>query len=328
VLFPRIAVTILIGLLSTHLLRELIIRFGLRPPITSRNWWQLVVTIAAVILLFNLANSTVVEWMGLYDPANKVSMNTRFLFNLIFDSPLIIVWASIYFIWHYIELASQNEIQRIRLQTLVKELELKTIKSHINPHFIFNALNSIRALVDENPARARTAITELSNILRSSMQTEKSETISLEKELDIVKDYLALEQIRFEDRLTVEYDIEEETLDQPVPPMMLQTLVENAIKHGISQEKCGGLIRIVSDNRSDKHVLIVENTGKLSNSGIAAVQASNANYEMGQGFGIDSTLQRLQLMYGNKASFDIKNTDTHLVRAEISLPLTEIAVLR
>jgi|688.fasta_scaffold16889_1 two-component sensor histidine kinase len=328
VLFPRIAVTILIGLLSTHLLRELIIRFGLRPPITSRNWWQLVVTIAAVILLFNLANSTVVEWMGLYDPANKVSMNTRFLFNLIFDSPLIIVWASIYFIWHYIELASQNEIQRIRLQTLVKELELKTIKSHINPHFIFNALNSIRALVDENPARARTAITELSNILRSSMQTEKSETISLEKELDIVKDYLALEQIRFEDRLTVEYDIEEETLDQPVPPMMLQTLVENAIKHGISQEKCGGLIRIVSDNRSDKHVLIVENTGKLSNSGIAAVQASNANYEKGQGFGIDSTLQRLQLMYGNKASFDIKNTDTHLVRAEISLPLTEIAVLR
>jgi LytS/YehU family sensor histidine kinase len=266
--------------------------------------------------------------MGLYDPANKVSMNTRFLFNLIFDSPLIIVWASIYFIWHYIELASQNEIQRIRLQTLVKELELKTIKSHINPHFIFNALNSIRALVDENPARARTAITELSNILRSSMQTEKSETISLEKELDIVKDYLALEQIRFEDRLTVEYDIEEETLDQPVPPMMLQTLVENAIKHGISQEKCGGLIRIVSDNRSDKHVLIVENTGKLSNSGIAAVQASNANYEKGQGFGIDSTLQRLQLMYGNKASFDIKNTDTHLVRAEISLPLTEIAVLR
>ncbi|MFN7275530.1 MAG: hypothetical protein ACK5VF_10680, partial [Bacteroidota bacterium] len=107
-LFPRIAVTILVGLLSTHLLRELLIRFHLRPPIVSKNWWKLVATILGVILLFNLANSTAVEWLGLFDPATKVSVNTRFVFNLLFDSPLIIVWASIYFIWHYIELASQN----------------------------------------------------------------------------------------------------------------------------------------------------------------------------------------------------------------------------
>src|SRR5205085_9378123 len=102
-----------------------------------------------------------------------------------------------------------------------KELELKTIKSHINPHFIFNALNSIRALVDENPERARTAITELSNILRSSMQAEKLETVPFERELNIVKDYLALEHIRFEDRLRIEYQIDEDTLDQPVPPMKI-----------------------------------------------------------------------------------------------------------
>ena len=328
VLFPRIAVTMLIGLLSTHLLRELLIRFQLRPPITTQNWWKLVATIAGVILLFNLANSTVVEWLGLFDPATKVSVNTRFVFNLIFDSPLIIVWVSIYFIWHYIELASQNEIQRIRLQTLVKELELKTIKSHINPHFIFNALNSIRALVDENPTRARTAITELSNILRSSMQMEKAETITLEKELDIVKDYLALEQIRFEDRLQVEYEIDEDTMDQQVPPMMLQTLVENAIKHGISKVKCGGLIRIVSDNREGRHVLIIENTGRIDNQGISTAQVNSSSTSTGQGFGIDSTLHRLQLMYGNKASFHIKNTEDGLVRAEIGLPLVEALVLR
>ena len=327
-LFPRIAVTILVGLLSTHLLRELLIRFHLRPPIVSKNWWKLVATILGVILLFNLANSTAVEWLGLFDPATKVSVNTRFVFNLLFDSPLIIVWASIYFIWHYIELASQNEIQRIRLQTLVKELELKTIKSHINPHFIFNALNSIRALVDENPSRARTAITELSNILRSSMQMEKAETITLEKELDIVKDYLALEQIRFEDRLSVEYEIDEDTLDQPVPPMMLQTLVENAIKHGISKEKFGGLIRIVSDNREGKHVLIIENTGRLANQGISSEQVNPSASANGQGFGIESTLHRLQLMYGNKASFHIKNTEDGLVRAVICLPLINALVLR
>jgi len=91
------------------------------------------------------------------------------------------MWSSIYFIWHYVELGRKTEMQKVKLETLVKELELKTIKSHINPHFIFNALNSIRALVDENPDRARTAITELSNILRSSMQTEKLELAPLEK---------------------------------------------------------------------------------------------------------------------------------------------------
>lgn len=327
VLFPRIVVTILVGLLSTHILRELIVRLGLRPPIASGNWWKLVATIAGVILLFNLANSSLVEWLRLYDPATKVSVNTRFVFNLIFDSPLIIVWLSIYFIWHYIELSSQNEIQQIRLQTLVKELELKTIKSHINPHFIFNALNSIRALVDENPERARTAITELSNILRSSMQMEKAETISLEKEMNIVQDYLALEQIRFEDRLKIEYEIDEDTLDQQVPPMMLQTLVENAIKHGISKEKTGGKIRIVSEIIKTKHLLVVENTGNFSHPGFSKNYVANGNYKNGQGFGIDSTLHRLQLMYGNKASFDISNTREGLVRAAIELPLTKMPVL-
>jgi two-component system LytT family sensor kinase len=174
---------------------------------------------------------------------------------------LVLVWFYAYYIWHYVELGSKSEIQKVKLESLVKELELKTIKSHINPHFIFNALNSIRALVDENPERARTAITELSNILRSSMQAEKMETVPFERELNIVKDYLALEHIRFEDRLQVEYDIDEDTLDQPVPPMMLQTLVENAIKHGIGKQKSGGLIRVISDYRDNHHELIVQNTG-------------------------------------------------------------------
>ena len=198
---------------------------------------------------------------------------------------------------------------KIRLESLVKELELKTIKSHINPHFIFNALNSIRALVDENPERARTAITELSNILRSSMQAEKLETASLEKELGIVKDYLELEHIRFEDRLNVEYDIDEDTLDQQVPPMMLQTLVENAIKHGISKQITGGKIKIISDFIDDRHELIVQNTGSLAN------EINN------EGFGIVSTQNRLKLLYGNKAAFALQNVNGNMVEAKVVLPV-------
>src|SRR5205814_8523280 len=119
-------------------------------------------------------------------------------------------------------------------------------------------------LIDENPSRARTAITELSNILRSSMQVDEAETVSFEKELNIVKDYLALENMRFEDRLKVQYEIDEDTLDQPVPPMMLQTLVENAIKHGISKHISGGVIKIISDYKDQYHELAVQNTGHMN----------------------------------------------------------------
>ena len=166
-------------------------------------------------------------------------------------------------VWHYLERNRKDEVDKLSLEKTVKELELNTIKSHINPHFIFNSLNSIRALVDENPQRARTAITELSNILRSSMQVEKMETVPLHKELDIVKDYLALEQMRFEERLKIEMDIDEDTLEQPVPPMMLQTLVENAIKHGISKKINGGIVKVISRFTNNHFELVVQNTGWL-----------------------------------------------------------------
>ena len=314
ILYPRIAINILSGLAFTHLLRELITRLKLRPPIEPKKWWLLVITVFSIVVLYNLADSAIVEWTKNYDPkSKKLSIEQRFLANLIFDSPLILLWIAIYYVWHYVELGTKNEIQKVRLESLVKELELKTIKSHINPHFIFNALNSIRALVDENPERARTAITELSNILRSSMQAEKMETVPFERELNIVKDYLALEHIRFEDRLMIEYDIDEDTLDQPVPPMMLQTLVENAIKHGIGKQKNGGVVKVISDYRDDHHELIVQNSGRLNDNG------GNSD-----GFGINSTRNRLKLLFGGKATFDIHNTDDGMVEATVKMPVHQL----
>ncbi|WP_462221261.1 sensor histidine kinase [Ferruginibacter sp.] len=223
---------------------------------------------------------------------------------------LLALWFLIYIVYHYVDKNRRDQIDRLKLESTVKELELKTIKSHINPHFIFNSLNSIRALVDENPERARRAITELSNILRSSMQAEKSETVTLEKELDIVKDYLALEHMRFEERLQVEMDIDKDTLSQPVPPMMLQTLVENSIKHGISKLIDGGVVRIAADFKGDNLELSVQNTGQLN---------GNRN---GDGFGIKSTQDRLNLMYQGKAHFEIKNIGTNMVESKVTMPAT------
>jgi two-component sensor histidine kinase len=231
------------------------------------------------------------------------------LFGIYQNIILIGIWLLIYIVYHYVEKNRKDQVDRLKLESSIKELELKTIKSHINPHFIFNSLNSIRALVDENPTRARTAITELSNILRSSMQAEKAETVSLEKELNIVKDYLALEQMRFEERLKIELEIDEDTLDQQVPPMMLQTLVENAIKHGISKQVNGGTVKVVTDFKDDNLELSVQNTGQLN---------GKIN---GDGFGIKSTEDRLNLMYQGKATFSIKNLNGNMVESKVTMPV-------
>ncbi|MEO7120252.1 MAG: histidine kinase, partial [Ginsengibacter sp.] len=217
----------------------------------------------------------------------------RFLWEITYVFIIIALWLLLYMVWHYLERNRKDEVDKLSLEKTVKELELNTIKSHINPHFIFNSLNSIRALVDENPQRARTAITELANILRSSMQVEKMETVPLRKELSIVKDYLALEHMRFEERLRIEMDIDEDTLEQPVPPMMLQTLVENAIKHGISKRIKGGSVKVISRFVGDRFELIVQNSGSLDDEMVA------------EGFGLTSTRDRLKFLFHGKADFKI-----------------------
>lgn len=232
----------------------------------------------------------------------------RFWWDIIFTFILIALWLLIYMIWHYLERNRKDEVDRLNLEKTVKDLELKTIKSHINPHFIFNSLNSIRALVEENPKRARTAITELSNILRSSLQVEKLETVTLQKELDIVKDYLALEQMRFEERLRVQMDIDEDTLGQPVPPMMLQTLVENAIKHGISKRINGGTIKIIARFTDKDFELIVQNSGMLEK-------------KIEDGFGFKSTRDRLKFLCNGSAYFKVEEIEGPKVQSKIVMPV-------
>lgn len=250
-------------------------------------------------VLFKMEFKDEVKLTGL----QKISANVFTSFIYLF------IWNSIYFIYHYIAESRRQQVDKLKLEALVKTLELKTIKAHINPHFIFNALNSIRALIDENPERARQAVTALGNILRSSMYSDQQEIIPLEKELKIVEDYLALEQIRFEDRLVVVYEIDPETLKNFIPPMMLQMLVENAIKHGIGKSIKGGQVKIISKNSEEFFNLVVQNTGTLDN-------AINT-----EGFGLQSTESRLALLFGGKAKFTITALDGPLVEAKIMIPL-------
>ena len=328
--FTRLGIFVFMGILITHLMRSIIIGFNFLQQKLEK---QLLYFVIATLLFALLISSINIELLirlsdrGFLSNVDLLSDNEKKVLknpdNSYFTNKLLVIlsgafyffiyffiWNLIYFIYHFITKSQKQQLDTLKLEALVKELELKTIKAHINPHFIFNSLNGIRALIDEDPNRARNAITELSNILRSSMQTDKLESVSLEKELNIVKDYLALENMRFEDRLRVEYEIDEDTLDQPVPPMMLQTLVENAIKHGISKQISGGKIRIVSDFRDSYHELAVQNTGRLVN-GTAK----------GEGFGLPSTLNRLSLLYGERARFSIKQVTSEIVEARVLLPV-------
>jgi LytS/YehU family sensor histidine kinase len=219
-------------------------------------------------------------------------------------------WVLLYFVFHFLD----NYNTTLRYEAKINEIRLNHLKSQLNPHFIFNALNSVRALVDEDPAKAKSAITQISNMLRFSLMMDKKQVIDLADELATVKDYLALESIRFEERLQVEYQIEDGSYAYKIPPMMLQTIVENAIKHGISNLVKGGLIEIkCREGLQDELYIQVKNSGQY-----APLPVGKQRDE--DGHGIDNTQQRLSLLYGNLASFRIFNSGDQFVITEIKIP--------
>jgi len=182
----------------------------------------------------------------------------------------------------------------------------------MNPHFVFNALNSIRALITEDPSKAKKGINQLSKLLRSSLLTERKKTISIAEELDTIIDYLNLEKIRYEERLTWKVNVAKEINQAQIPPMLLQTLVENAIKHGIAHSSNEGLIDISGEILGDQIHLQVINPGNLKSRGEST------------GIGLINSQNRLTLLFGETALIDLKPLDKNRVLASVTIPyLTE-----
>ncbi len=226
-----------------------------------------------------------------------------------------ICWSALYFAYQYLQKNRQVEIEKWKLQASFKDAELSALKSQINPHFIFNSLNNIRSLVAEDEEKARDSITHLSDLLRYSIQFDQFEKVSLEKELEVVEDYLQLESIQLEERLKYKVDLVEESSDMNVPPMIVQTLVENAIKHSINELPNGGTILIESKLSDDYLKIFVKNTGQLK----PVNEAVNGKR---RGIGIKNSRERLRLLYGENASLSVENMNEHMVCATIKIPLT------
>ena len=197
----RTITVIAAGIISTHLLREFIKKMNwLLLPI-EKILPKLIIAVVITTLIFILFQMSVYQVFNLYEYENRYKLDfmTRLLANVLDRGSYIIPWTLIYYFYHYIENSRKQQVDTLKMEALVKELELKTIKAHINPHFIFNALNSIRALIDENPIRARTGGHRAQQYPPQQYAGGKTGDRPFEKELNIVKDYLALEYIRFEE---------------------------------------------------------------------------------------------------------------------------------
>jgi sensor histidine kinase YesM len=233
-----------------------------------------------------------------------------FVAGILNISSIILVWNLIYFAIHYFENSKKAEIETLIFEAAVKDFELKTLKAQLNPHFMFNAMNSIRALIEEDPQNAKDAITKLSNLMRYTLKIERTETVPLAEELKTIQDYLDLEKIRFEERLNYKIQSTPDADRIEIPPMMVQTLVENGIKHGISKITTGGKLDI--DARIIQSTLIIE----IRNSGKFDEEALKNSH----GFGVSNTKHRLALLYGENASLSLTNENNNTVLTKLKIP--------
>jgi sensor histidine kinase YesM len=233
--------------------------------------------------------------------------------DIISWSILMLMWSVIYFAFQFFERYRQEEIKNLKWEATKNEIELNKLKSQLNPHFIFNSMNSIRALVDEDPVKAKKSVTQLANILRNTLMMGRKKTVSFEEEFAIVQDYVELEKTRYEERLRFSSDIHPQSYQFQVPSLMIQSLIENGIKHGISKIASGGEIKLTTDVKNNALIVNVENAGHL-----------DVNSTPETGFGIINTTQRLNLLYGKNATFDMHNSTANTVITQIVLPKTAL----
>ena len=220
-----------------------------------------------------------------------------------------------YALGYYREVQARD-VREAQLQTRLVEARLKTLQAELHPHFLFNTLHAISTLVHTNPDSADRMISRLSDLLRLTFDRTESPMVPLQEELEFLQKYLDIEQMRFQDRLTVRYHIDPHTLDAEVPRLILQPLVENAIKHGVSPRTGPGTIQITSHIEDGSLCLEVKDNG-VGLSGSARTQFNS-------GVGLANTRDRLECLYGDAQRIDFSEGDGGLA-VRLVVPLRRFA---
>jgi two-component system LytT family sensor kinase len=209
--------------------------------------------------------------------------------------------------------ATRNEIKVAEQQRSLMQARLDALTRQINPHFLFNTLNSVSSLIRTDPQQARGVIYKLSSILRRLLRRHENFT-TLRDELQFIDDYLSIEVVRFGDKLKVEKDVDAGALDMQVPSMLLQPLVENSIKHGLASKVEGGTVRLRARRAENRLQVAVEDDGV----GIAAEKLATL---LEQGIGVSNVTERLKVLFGANYSMRIESNPGQGTRIEIEMPL-------
>jgi two-component system LytT family sensor kinase len=207
-------------------------------------------------------------------------------------------------LWHAL---ADREVQSVRLEAQATRARLDALAARLHPHFLFNALQSVSALIDEDPARARSMLAQIGDLLRDVLAVPDDGDVPLQEEIALLSRYLAIEEIRFADRLRVEIEVSPEVAAFPVPRLLLQPLAENALRHGLAPLPSGGTLRITAIREGERVRITMHNNG---------VPLSTA---MRQGVGLAMTRERLAARYGNAASFALRQVPDG-VEALLELP--------
>jgi sensor histidine kinase YesM len=210
---------------------------------------------------------------------------------------LMSIWLLAYHMYHYAQREITIARENARLQVITKDAQLNNLSAQLNPHFFFNSLNNIKSLIIENPSAARRAVDLLADLLRTSLYKKDAMLIPLKDELNMVKDYLELEKLRFEERLQQSIEVDEQLNDTLVLRLSIQTLVENAIKHGIDKQKDGGLVKITVAKKGEHIEIRVQNPGKLNRD------------ESKKGLGLKNLEERVKLQFRENGKFEIAAQD-------------------
>tara|TARA_R110001592_G_scaffold363221_3_gene681706 strand:+ start:92171 stop:93202 length:1032 start_codon:yes stop_codon:yes gene_type:complete len=296
----------LVGFLISSLMRLFFIKLNWHRKPFKNLILRITLSSLAFAFLFH-AIITTISFIALDNSEIGFTANLEMQIQVILNWALLLLfWSLLFFTSNYFLNYRTEQLRTAKLEAENKLFEVQQLKSQLNPHFLFNALNSIKALITEDPNQARNAINKLSNLLRRTLNTSGETLININEELDLVESYLALEKIRFEERLNYTIEADAKSSSQKIPPLMLQTLVENAVKHGIDKTLHGGEIKITITDQENTTLITITNPGKLGD-------------KNNKGIGVENTRRRLRLMFSDKASLKLKNHNDGVITT-ITLP--------
>ena len=324
-LYPNITKEFLFGYVRNGMLGlvlPLVILFTFRYPLEKRVLrWNLLRHLGAYALFTMFLGAFRLIWVmstGGMEKGDTPLMVYRIYMMLAFNANIWIYGPAVVAgqLILVLRRVRERELQAERLRTELVRAELQTLRAQLHPHFLFNTLHSISALIRTNPHAADKMLIRLSDLLRTTLQNSGVQEVPLKTELEVLENYLQIEQVRFQDRLRVHMDIAPEMLDVPVPFLALQPIAENCIRHGISKRADAGEIHICIQRNADKMEIVISDNGP----GFSQRPGHN-------GLGMTNTQARLERLYGDSQSFVAGNRPEGGAMVTMLIPIHEVGEL-